>query len=317
MLSLFVMIGWNLKKYFTKDDGCVIIIFVYIFGKLFERTERMLTMTGGIFDSHCHYDDTAFDDDRYQLLDRLLTGESHPVDKMLHAATDEKSSLFGIETAQRYENYYTSIGFHPENVEDVPENYMEILSQLYIKAAGIHKLSAVGEIGLDYHYEGYNKEKQIKLFKDQVRFAVCKSLPVIVHCRDAVEDCMKILSEFRPDGVMHCFSGSAETAREVVELGMYIGFTGALAFKNNKKSRRACEVVPLERLLLETDCPYMAPPPYRGERSDSSMIIETAKVMAEIKGVSVEKVLQVTNENACRLFGINSDENALFYSELG
>ena len=277
----------------------------------------MFGMTGGIFDSHCHYDDAAFDEDRYQLLDRLLTEEGHPVDKMLHAATDEKSSLFGIETAQRYENYYTSIGFHPENVDDVPENYMEVLGQLYIKAASIHKLSAVGEIGLDYHYEGYNKEKQIKLFKDQVRFAVCKSLPVIVHCRDAVEDCMKILSEFRPDGVMHCFSGSAETAKEVVELGMYIGFTGALAFKNNKKSRRSCEVVPLDRLLLETDCPYMAPPPYRGERSESSMIIETAKVMAEIKGVSVEEVLRITNENACRLFGINRDEEALFYSELG
>lgn len=277
----------------------------------------MFVMTGGIFDSHCHYDDAAFDEDRYQLLDRLLTEEGHPVDKMLHAATDEKSSLFGIETAQRYENYYTSIGFHPENVDDVPENYMEVLGQLYIKAASIHKLSAVGEIGLDYHYEGYNKEKQIKLFKDQVRFAVCKSLPVIVHCRDAVEDCMKILSEFRPDGVMHCFSGSAETAKEVVELGMYIGFTGALAFKNNKKSRRSCEAVPLDRLLLETDCPYMAPPPYRGERSESSMIIETAKVMAEIKGVSVEEVLRITNENACRLFGINRDEEALFYSELG
>ena len=277
----------------------------------------MFGMTGGIFDSHCHYDDAAFDEDRYQLLDRLLTEEGHPVDKMLHAATDEKSSLFGIETAQRYENYYTSIGFHPENVDDVPENYMEVLGQLYIKAASIHKLSAVGEIGLDYHYEGYNKEKQIKLFKDQVRFAVCKSLPVIVHCRDAVEDCMKILSEFRPDGVMHCFSGSAETAKEVVELGMYIGFTGALAFKNNKKSRRSCEAVPLDRLLLETDCPYMALPPYRGERSDSSMIIETAKVMAEIKGVSVEEVLRITNENACRLFGINRDEEALFYSELG
>lgn len=277
----------------------------------------MFGMTGGIFDSHCHYDDAAFDEDRYQLLDRLLTEEGHPVDKMLHAATDEKSSLFGIETAQRYENYYTSIGFHPENVDDVPENYMEVLGQLYIKAASIHKLSAVGEIGLDYHYEGYNKEKQIKLFKDQVRFAVCKSLPVIVHCRDAVEDCMKILSEFRPDGVMHCFSGSAETAKEVVELGMYIGFTGALAFKNNKKSRRSCEAVPLDRLLLETDCPYMAPPPYRGERSESSMIIETAKVMAEIKDVSVEEVLRITNENACRLFGINRDEEALFYSELG
>lgn len=264
-------------------------------------------MTKGIFDSHCHYDDEAFDKDRYELLDRLLTGENCPVDKMLHAATDEKSSLFGIETAKRYENYYTSIGFHPENADSVPDNYMDVLNELYRQAAVIHKLCAVGEIGLDYHYEGHNKDKQIKLFKDQVRFAVCRSLPVIVHCRDATEDCMKILEEFRPEGVMHCFSGSAETAAEVVRLGMYVGFTGALAFKNNKKSRRACDVVPIDRLLLETDCPYMAPPPYRGERSDSSMIAETAKVMAEIKGVSVREILRMTNENACSLFGIGQD----------
>lgn len=272
-------------------------------------------MTKGIFDSHCHYDDGAFDEDRYELLDRLLTGEDRPVDKMLHAATDERSSLFGIETAKRYENYYTSIGFHPENVDNVPDDHMDLLGELYEKAAAIHKLCAVGEIGLDYHYEGYNKDKQIQLFKDQVRFAVRRSLPVIVHCRDATEDCMSILNEFRPEGVMHCFSGSAETAAEVVKLGMYIGFTGALAFANNKKSRRACEAVPIDRLLLETDCPYMAPPPYRGRRSDSSMIAETAKVMAEIKGVSAAEMLRITNENACRLFGIGSDGDTAFIGE--
>lgn len=257
----------------------------------------------GIFDSHCHYDDPAFDEDRYELLDRLLTGEDHPVDAMLHAATDERSSLFGIETAKRYERFYASVGFHPENCGDVPENYMDVLEELYAKADA-DKLCAVGEIGLDYHYEGYDREKQIKLFTDQVRFALEKSLPVIVHCRDAAEDCMKILGEYRPAGVMHCFSGSAETAVQVVKLGMYIGFTGALAFKNAKKPRLACEAVPIDRLLLETDCPYMAPPPYRGKRSDSSMISETAKVMAEVKGVSAEEVIKITNENARRLFAI-------------
>lgn len=262
----------------------------------------------GIFDSHCHYDDPAFDEDRYELLDRLLKNEGHPVDMMLHAATDERSSLFGIETAGRYENYYTSIGFHPENVDDVPVDFLEILEGLYHKAAGIHKLCAVGEIGLDYHYEGYDKPAQIRLFTEQVKFAVKRSLPVIVHCRDATEDCMEILRQYRPEGVMHCFSGSAETAKEVVALGMYIGFTGALAFKNAKKPRAACAAVPLERLLLETDCPYMAPPPFRGQRSDSSMIAETAKVMAEVKGVSVGEILDITNRNARRLFGIGFDE---------
>ena len=263
-------------------------------------------MSFGIFDSHCHYDDHAFDNDRYQLLDKLLSAPDHPVDIMLHAAVDEASALFGIDTAEKYENFYTSIGFHPENADDVPDNFMDILRGLYQKAAAGGKLRAVGEIGLDHHYEGYNGEKQLVMFRDQVKFAVEKSLPVIVHCRDATEECLNVLNEFRPAGVMHCFSGSAETAAEVLGLGMYIGFTGALAFKNNKKARRACEAVPLDRLLLETDCPYMAPPPYRGERSDSSMIAETAKVMAEIKGVSQEEVLRATNDNACCLFGIAS-----------
>ncbi|MCR5022644.1 TatD family hydrolase [Ruminococcus sp.] len=261
-------------------------------------------MAALIFDSHCHYDDRAFDEDRYELLDRLLVNEGHTVDKMLHAAVDEKSSLFGIETAQRYENYYTSIGFHPEYADDVPDNYMELLTALYEKAEGTGKLRAVGEIGLDHHYEGYNAAKQAELFVSQVKFANEKGLPIIVHCRDATEECMRILSELRPAGVMHCFSGSAETAEEVVGLGMYVGFTGSLAFKNNKKAKRACEAVPIERLLLETDCPYMAPPPYRGERSESSMIAETAKVMAEVKGVTADEILRATNENACRLFGI-------------
>ncbi len=261
-----------------------------------------------IFDSHCHYDDSAFDEDRYLLLDSLLTGEGHPVDKMLHAATDERSSLFGIETARRYENFYTSVGFHPENVGSLPENWRDKLEELYFKASEIHKLCAVGEIGLDHHYEGYDKDKQAEVFTEQVRFAVQKSLPVIVHCRDATQECMDILREYRPEGVMHCFSGSAETALEVVELGMYIGFTGALAFNNSKKARRACEAVPINRLLLETDCPYMAPPPYRGKRSDSSMIRETAKVMAQIKGVSLQEIIDITNRNACILFGIEQEE---------
>ena len=229
------------------------------------------------------------------------------MDKMCHAATDERSSRFGIDTAQRYEGFYTSVGFHPENTDQVPENYMEILEELYQQAAACHKLAAIGEIGLDYHYEGYDKPRQIKLFSDQVRFAVTHSLPVIVHCRDATEDCLTVLKEYRPEGVMHCFSGSAETAREVLRLGMYIGFTGALAFKNAKKAVKACETVPLDRLLLETDCPYMAPPPYRGQRSDSSMIAETAQVMARIKGVSLQEIIDITNKNACTLYGINKD----------
>lgn len=258
-----------------------------------------------IFDSHCHYDDNAFDEDRFSLLDKLLLKDNHPVDKMIHAATDERSAVFGIETASKYEGFYTSIGFHPECIDDLPDNYMQILEDLYIRACGTHKLVAVGEIGLDYHYEGYDKQTQLKLFRDQVEFALKKSLPVIVHCREATEDCLNILKEYRPEGVIHCFSGSAETAEEVIKLGMYIGFTGALAFKNAKKARKALAVCPLDRILLETDCPYMAPPPHRGERCDSSMIEFTAKVMAEEKGTDTQQIIDITNKNACCLFGIN------------
>ena len=238
------------------------------------------------------------------MLDILLGIKGHPVDKVLHAATDEKSSLFGIETAKKYEGFYTSIGFHPENAGELPENWRDILEELYEKAAATHKLCAVGEIGLDHHYEGYDKQKQNELFEYQVRFALKRSLPVIVHCRDATADCMEVLRRYCPTGVMHCFSGSPETAKELLELGMYIGFTGALAFKNNKKAKAACEVVPLDRLLIETDCPYMAPPPFRGKRCDSSMIRYTAEVMAKIKGVSTQDIIDITNKNACTLFGI-------------
>lgn len=229
------------------------------------------------------------------------------MDKMLHAATDEKSSLFGIETAKKYENFYTSIGFHPECMDSIPDNFTDILEELYHKASSIHKLCAVGEIGLDYHYEGYDKQKQIAVFTKQIEFAVKRSLPVIIHCRDATEDCMEILRKYRPEGVVHCFSGSAETAREIVGLGMYIGFTGALAFKNSKKAKRACDAVLTERLLIETDCPYMAPPPFRGQRCDSSMIEKTAETMAEIKNKTMQEIINITNHNACTLFGINTN----------
>lgn len=261
-------------------------------------------MKAGIFDSHCHYNDRRFKKDKYAVLDRLLVEEGHPVDKMLHASLDEKSALAGIEFAKRYENFYTSIGFHPNYFGRVPDNYMDVLDELYLKASETHKLCAVGETGLDYHYDDYDKEKQTEMFRNQLEFALSKSLPVIIHCRDAWEDCMNVLREYRPEGVMHCFLGSAEMAAEVVDLGMYVSFSGAIAFDENEESRRTCKVVPMDKILVETDCPYLSPPPYRGRRCDSSMIVETAKIIAEIKGISVEDVISITNANACRLFRI-------------
>ncbi|MDE6101491.1 MAG: TatD family hydrolase, partial [Ruminococcus sp.] len=151
---------------------------------------------------------------------------------------------------------------------------------------------------------GFDREKQIEVFEKQLAVAGELKLPVIVHSRDASEDTLNILKKYRPQGVVHCFSGSAETAREVVKLCMYIGFTGVLTFKNAKKALRAIEAVPLDRILLETDCPYMAPVPFRGKRCDSSMIAFTAEKAAEIKGVTVQEILDITCENGIRFYGI-------------
>lgn len=249
-----------------------------------------------IIDSHCHYDDRAFDVDRESILPEILNS----VCAVIHAATDLSSSEFGIENSQRFENFYTSVGFHPEAMDALPENPVLEFEKLIKSGRG--KIVAVGEIGLDYHYDGYNREAQIKLFEQQLELAKRLGLPVIVHLRDATEDGMKLLKKYRPRGVMHCFSGSAETAKEVVEFGMYVSFTGVLTFKNSKKAKKACAAVPTDRLLLETDCPYMAPEPFRGKRCDSRMIEKTAATMGEIKGETTERMIEIAAENTRRLF---------------
>lgn len=252
-----------------------------------------------IFDSHCHYDDRAFDCDRDTLLPEILQS----VRAVLHAATDLDSCDFGIENSKKFENYFTSVGFHPEAMDRLPENPAGAIEKLILKGEG--KIVAVGEIGLDYHYEGYDRQAQLELFESQLLVAKKYDLPVIVHLRDATEDGLALLKKHKPEGVMHCFSGSAETAKEVVGLGMYVSFTGVLTFKNSKKAKKACAEVPIDRLLLETDCPYMAPEPFRGKRCDSRMIAETAKAMAEIKEIEAEKMIEIAAENTCRLFKIS------------
>ena len=191
------------------------------------------------------------------------------------------------------------MGIHPENAAKLPENWESELEALLKR----DKVVALGEIGLDYHYpDGAPKDVHREVFIKQLEAAKRLNKPVVIHSRDASGDTLDILKEYKPRGVLHCFSGSAETAREVVKLGMYIGFTGVLTFKNSKKARAACEAVPTDRLLLETDCPYMAPVPHRGERCDSSMIAFTAAAMAEIKGVSTEEMIETARKNGERLF---------------
>ncbi len=252
-------------------------------------------MLSHIFDTHSHYDDRRFDADRDGLISSLF---ANGMSGIIHAATDIASSEFGIEQSRKYERYYASVGIHPENADSVASGYIDSLRLL----AQSEKVVAIGEIGLDYHYEWYDKASQIELFTSSVELANELSLPVIVHCRDAVGDCMEILKRLKPKGVMHCYSGSPETARELLDLGMYIGFTGAITFKNAKKAAEVLKILPLDRLLLETDCPYLSPEPNRGKRNSSLNLPYVAKEIAALRGITEEEVIKATYENAMRLF---------------
>ncbi len=254
-------------------------------------------MLNNIFDSHAHYDDERFDDDRDELLNSM---NDNGVCGIIHASTDINSAKFGVEYAEKYDNFYTSIGIHPECVETLEDNYIEILKSL----ATNKKVVAIGEIGLDYYWTKETKEKQIEVFENQLILAKEFDLPVIIHSREATADCMALLKKYKPKGVVHCFSGSAETAKEILALGMYISFTGVLTFPKSEKAKSALAVIPMEKLLLETDAPYMAPVPNRGKRCDSSMICHIAQKVAEIKGTDAQNVLDITTQNVKNLFKI-------------
>lgn len=250
----------------------------------------------GIFDTHAHYNISDFGEELETLLADL---PSKNVEKVLAIGCDLESSQEEIALAEMFDFIYAAAGIHPEYVENLPESWESELRELLKH----NKVVALGEIGLDYHYEdGASKDVQREVFIKQLEIARELDLPVVIHSRDAMGETLEILKEYKPRGVMHCFSGSAESALEVVRLGLYVGFTGVLTFKNSKKAWAACEAVPLDRLLLETDCPYMAPVPHRGERCDSSMLKFTAEKMAELKGVSTEEIIKITRENGERLF---------------
>lgn len=252
----------------------------------------------GIFDSHAHYNDERFAEDRESLLPQIhCNGVSH----ILNAGCDIPSSMDGIRLAEQFPYIYASVGIHPEEVDHIPENYLDTLAQL----AKHPKVVAVGEIGLDYHYENANTAIQQKVFCQQLDLADQLSLPVIIHSRDATQDTINILNSRRNHrGVLHCFSGSADTAQIYLKMGYYIGFTGVVTFSNAKKAIEAAKVIPLDRILLETDCPYMAPVPFRGKRCTSDMIAHTAAKIAEIKGIPPQQMVDIARENTCRLFGI-------------
>lgn len=251
-----------------------------------------------IFDTHAHYADHAFDSDRDELLSSL---NEKGVRYVMLASSSVDDTRENAVLAGKYSYIYAASGVHPESVDTNPADYLDIVRSTALSSP---KIKAVGEIGLDYHYEGYDRDRQIKLFEEQLVLAKELNLPVIVHSRDACEDTLDILKKHKPCGVVHCFSGSAETAKEIIKLGMYIGFTGVLTFKNAKKALKALEVVPLDRLLLETDCPYMSPVPFRGQRCDSSMIAYTAEKAAEIKCLDTQELIDITCENAKKFYSV-------------
>ena len=251
------------------------------------------------FDSHAHLDDRRFNDDREEIFRRM---QENGVTRMMNIGCDLNSSLRSVAMAEQHPFVYAAVGTHPDAANLLDDNVLA----MYRNLAANPKVKAIGEIGLDYHYEDNPREIQQVAFRRQLELAQELSMPVIVHEREAHGDAMKILDDY-PDvtGVFHCFSGSWEFARELLKRGWYLGFTGVITFKNARKAVEVVENAPLHRLLIETDCPYMAPEPHRGRRNDPSYVPLMAAKIAEIKGVSVEEAARVTTENTMRLFRIS------------
>ncbi len=255
----------------------------------------------GIFDSHAHYDSEAFDTDRHTLLGSL---PAQGIVGIVNCASDLESASESIALSQKYSYIYAAVGVHPQECGryDSIDSCCDKLRSL----ASQDKVVAIGEIGLDYHYDCAPREVQREWFERQIVLANELSLPVIVHDREAHEDTMRLLRAYRPKGVVHCFSGSVEMAREVLSLGMYLGLGGAVTFKNAKTPPAVAAAIPLERLLLETDAPYMTPVPRRGKRCDSSDIRFTAQKIAELRGCTLDAVLQAGEHNAKELFALEN-----------
>ena len=252
-----------------------------------------------LFDTHAHVNDPAFDTDREQLLTDL---PARGVGLMMNVGCCLESSRDCVTLARRWDYIYASVGTHPDSAGEVNDAVLEE----YRKLCKLNpKIKAIGEIGLDYHYEDIPRGIQQRAFRMQLELARELDLPVIVHEREAHEDGLKIISEFpEVTGVFHCYSGSAEMAKLLVERGWYIGFTGVLTFKNARKAVEVAQSIPLERIVLETDCPYMSPEPFRGKRNDPSRLCYMAEKLAQLRSLPVEKIHEITVENGKRLYRI-------------
>ena len=253
-----------------------------------------------IFDSHAHYESGEFDQDREALLSKTLPEAG--VCGVINMGSDLDTCYKTLALTEVYDYFYGAVGIHPESAKELPEDYLERLRSLLRHP----KIVAVGEIGLDYHWlDACPKPRQQEVFRRQLALANETGKPVVIHDREAHLDVMTLLREYRPRGVMHCFSGSVELSREVVQLGLYIGLGGVVTFKNAKHAVAVAADLPLDRLLLETDAPYMAPEPRRGRRNDSSLIRYIAQRIADIRHIPVDTVYNAAAANTRLLFGIS------------
>ena len=249
-----------------------------------------------IFDSHAHYNGKDFED-RDELLPQLFQSG---ICEIIDVASSMRSTRRTVELSSRYEHIYSAIGVHPNEVKDMTDEDYDTLREL----SKLPKVVAIGEIGFDFYWDASDRDIQREHFERQLILARELDLPVIIHSRDAAQETYDLLEKYRPRGVVHCYSGSAEMAQEILKLGMYIGFTGVVTFKNAKKAVKAAAAVPMDRLLIETDCPYMSPEPNRGKRNSSLNLPYVAQAIAELKGITAEEVINVTTQNAENLLGI-------------
>ena len=250
------------------------------------------------FDSHAHLDDARFQQDFEEILARMAENR---VTRMMNIGCDLPSSENSVRLAERFDWVWAAVGSHPDDADHVDEARIAVYRQL----AKHPRVKAIGEIGLDYHYEDVPRGVQQQAFRMQMALAEELGLPVVVHEREAHGDGLAIVDEFpNVRGVFHCFSGSPELAHELVRRGWYIGFTGVVTFKNARKAVETAQSIPLDRILIETDCPYMAPEPFRGRRNDPSYVPLVAQKIAALRGISAEEAAQATWDNACRLFRI-------------
>ena len=250
------------------------------------------------FDTHAHYDSGSFNPDRFEILDSMPEGN---VGLIIDPGCDFVSSKTAIELSEKYDFVYAAVGWHPEDIEKLDgESYAELC-----KLAEHPKCVAIGEIGLDYYWDASRKEEQKELFRRQIELALKLNKPVIVHDREAHQDSFDIVCDY-PElrGVFHCYSGSAEMAKELLKRGWYLGFDGPITYKNARKALEVLELCPMDRILIETDSPYLTPVPNRGKRNDSHQLKFVVEKIAEVKGSDFEEVERTTMENGRRLFGI-------------